>query len=76
MCHGILRGILVQNNGFPGGSVSKESARNTGDLGSIPGWGRYPGEGDGNPLQYFCLENSMDEYGGLQSMGSQRVRQD
>ena len=37
-----------------------ESARNVGDLGSIPGWERYPGEGNGNPLQYFCLENPMD----------------
>ena len=43
--------------GFPGGSVSKESACNTGDLGSIPRWGRSPGEGNGNPLQYSCLEN-------------------
>ena len=41
-------------------SDSKESARNLGDLGSIPGSGRYPGEGNGNPLQYSCLENSMD----------------
>ena len=41
-------------------SVSKESARNAGDLGSIPGLGRFPGEGNGNPLQYSCLENPMD----------------
>ena len=41
-------------------SVSKESARNAGDLGSIPGLGRVPGEGNGNPLQYSCLENPMD----------------
>ena len=46
--------------GFPGGSDSKASARNAGDLGSIPGSGRSPGEGNGNPLQYSCLENSMD----------------
>ena len=45
--------------GFPGGSDGKESAHNAGDLGSVPGLGRSPGEGDGNPLQY-CLENSMD----------------
>jgi len=38
----------------------KESACNAGDLGSIPGSGRSPGEGNGNPLQYSCLENSMD----------------
>ena len=46
--------------GFPGGSVSKDSACNAGDLGSIPGSGRSSGEGHGNPLQYSCLENPMD----------------
>ena len=46
--------------GFPGGSDSKESACNEGDLGSIPGWGKYPGERNGYSLQYSCLENSMD----------------
>ena len=46
--------------GFPGGSDGKESACNAGDVGSVPGLGRSPGEGDGNPLQYSCLENSMD----------------
>ena len=46
--------------GFPGGSHGKVSACNVGDLGSIPGSGRSPREGNGNPLQYFCLENSMD----------------
>ena len=45
---------------FPGGSEVKASARNAGDLGSIPGSGRSPGEGNSNPLQYFCLENPMD----------------
>ena len=45
---------------FPGGSDSKVSAYNAGDLGSIPGLGRSPGEGNGNPLQDSCLENSMD----------------
>ena len=44
----------------PGGSDSKESACNAGDLGSIPGLGQAPGEGNGNPLQYSCLENPMD----------------
>ena len=47
-------------SGFPGGSGSKESACNAGDQGSISGLGRSPGEGNGNPLQYSCLENSMD----------------
>ena len=46
--------------GFPGVSDGKESAFNEGDLGLIPGSGRSPGEGNGNPLQYSCLENSMD----------------
>ena len=45
---------------FPGGSVGKESACNAGDPGSIPGLGRSPGEGNGNLLQYSCLENPMD----------------
>ena len=46
--------------GFTGGSDGKESACNVGDLGSISGLGRSPGEGNGYPLQYSCLENSMD----------------
>ena len=45
---------------FSGGSDGKESACNSGDLGLIPGLGRPPGEGNGNPLQYSCLENPMD----------------
>ena len=45
---------------LPGGSDSKESACNTGDRGLIPVSKRSPGEGNGNPLQYSCLENSMD----------------
>ena len=45
---------------FPGGSDGKASAYNAGDLGSIPGSGRSPGEGNGNPLQYSCLESPMD----------------
>ena len=43
--------------GFPGGPDGKESTSNVGDMGSIPGLGRSPGEGSGNPLQYSCLEN-------------------
>ena len=49
--------------GFPGGSVVKNSPTNAGDtevVGSVPGWGRSPGEGNGNPLQYSYLENPMD----------------
>ena len=45
---------------FPGGSDGKASAYNAGDPGSIPGLERSPGEGNGNPLQYSCLENPMD----------------
>ena len=45
---------------FPGGSDSKESACNAGKPGSIPGSGRSPGEGNGNPLQHCCLENPME----------------
>ena len=46
--------------GFPGGSDGKESACNVGGVDSIPGSGRFPGEGNGNPLQYSCLKNPMD----------------
>ena len=48
------------HGGFPGGSEGKVSACKAGDLGSIPGSGRSPGEGNGNPLQYSRLENPMD----------------
>ena len=62
--------------GFPRSSVGKESAGNAGDVGLIPELGRSPGEGNGNPLQYSCLENPWtEEPGGLQSMGLQ-VRHD
>ena len=47
--------------GFPGSSDGKAFAYNAGDLGSIPGSERSPGEGNGNPLQYSCLENPMDQ---------------
>ena len=52
--------ILMSIKGFPDGSAGKEFACNVGDLGLIPGLGRFPGEGDGYPLQYSGLENSMD----------------
>ena len=51
--------IYFAAKGFPGGSDSKASACNAGDPGSIPGSGRSPGEGNGNPLQHSCLENPM-----------------
>ena len=56
----------------------KTSTCNVGDPGSIPGSGRSPGKGNGNPLQYSCLEKSIDggAWWAIQSMGSQRVRHD
>jgi len=63
--------------GFPCSSVGKESACSAGDPGSIPGLGRYPGEGNGNPLQSPCLENLMDRGTWLGAVhGSQRVGHD
>ena len=64
---------------FPGGSVVKTlpvNARVAGDMGSIPGSGRSPGGGNGNPLQYSCLENPMDSGRSLAGLGSQRVGHD
>ena len=52
--------MVTKGEGLPCGSDDKASACNAGDPGSIPGVGRSPGEGNGNPLQYSCLENSMD----------------
>ena len=68
-CHTLKLNVLeftclphpeLNNEGSPGGSDGKGSAYNSGDPGSIPGWGLSPGEGNGNPLQYSCLENPMD----------------
>ena len=56
---GLLRRVLI-NLGLPHSSDGKESTCNEGDPGSIPGSRRFPGEGNGNPLQYSCLENPMD----------------
>ena len=50
---------VYDDKDFPGGSEGKASAYNAGDPGSIPGLGRSPGEGNGNPLQYSCLENPI-----------------
>ena len=55
-----LSDTIITSRGFPGGSEVKASASNIGDPGSIPGSGRSPGEGNGNPLQYSYLENPMD----------------
>ena len=65
--HGILQARILEwiavtysRGDFPGGSVGKVSVYNVGDPGSIPGLGRSPGEGNGNPLQFSCLDNPMD----------------
>ena len=58
--------------GFPGDPVVKNTSANAGDLGSIPELGRFPGEGNGNPLQYSCLKNSMDR-GTCASMEMQKL---
>ena len=63
---GSVSSVFSSSLGFPGGSEVKASASNAGDLGSIPGLGRSPGEGNDNPLQYSCLENPMD--GGQRSL--------
>ena len=57
-----IRLVILNIWDFPGGSDGKASAYNMGDLGSIPGLGRSPGEGNDNPFQYSCLENPI--YGG------------
>jgi len=56
--------VSLEIRGFPGRSVGKESACNAGDPGSVTGSGRSPGEGNGNPLQYSCLENPKDRRAG------------
>ena len=50
---------IHDRRGFPGGSVVKNLLANAADVGSVPGWVRSPGVGNGNPLQYSCLENPM-----------------
>ena len=70
-------GAAAGVSGSPGGSVSKETACSAGDPGAVPGSGRPPGEGNGNPLQYSCLENPKDR-GAWQATvhGVARVRHD
>ena len=58
MCHTLV--VSAKEKGFPGSSVLKNLPANAGDTGSISGSGRFPEEGNGNPLQYSCLENPMD----------------
>ena len=76
--HGILQArilewVAIPTGGFPGGSAGKESACNVGDLGSVPGLGRSPGEKSGYPLQYSGLENSMDSTGRKESDTTERL---
>ena len=69
------KGVLL--SGFPCGSACKESAHNVGDLGLIPGLGRSPGEGNGNPLQYSCFENSVqrgDLWAAVHGVAQSRTR--
>ena len=75
---GQIRGNLsIKVKGLPRWHSGKESACQAGDMGLISGSGRSPGEGNGNPLQYSCLENPWtEEPGGLQSVGCQRVGHD
>ena len=56
----IIAMVCNDGPGFPVESVIKNPPANAGDTHSIPGWGRFPGEGNRNPLQYSCLENPMD----------------
>ena len=66
-------GLRGYHMGFPDSSVDKESTCNAGDLSSIPGLGRCPGEGEGYPLQYFGMENSMDCIRSDQSLSRVRL---
>ena len=68
----VISASINIHQGFPGGSDGKESAYNAGDMGLIPGSRKSPGKENGYPLQYSCLENSMEEEPGrLPSMESQ-----
>ena len=68
-----LTSVLSESKNFPGGSDSTVSACNVGDLGSIPESERSSGEGNGNPLQYLCLENPMDGGAWYATVGLQKV---
>ena len=72
--HVLFSVTYVTLSSFPGGSAVKNLPVDVGDVVSIPGWGRYTGEGNGNPLQYSCLGNSMDKgVWRATAHGSQRV---
>ena len=63
----------LESKGLPGGSMVKNPPARAGDKGLIPGWRRNPGEGNGNPLQYSCLGNSMSSLGSCSPQGHERV---
>ena len=63
---------IIGRSDVSAGKESACNARDTGDKGLIPGLRRFPGKGNGKPVQYFCLKNPTEEPGGLQSMGSQK----
>ena len=65
---------LVYVIDFPGGSDSKESVCAAGDMGLIPGLGRFPREGNSSPLQYSCLENSMDRVARVHGVAKSQTR--
>ena len=69
-------GLLYKKVGFPDGSVIKNPSVNAGNVGVIPGSGRFPGDGNGNPVQYSCLENPMDRRVGDNPWAHKRVRHD
>ena len=74
-CSSLIFIHIYQEMGLPGGSVVRNSPANAGYTGSIPGSGRFPGEGNGNSLSILAWEiPGLEEAGRLQSMGSQRVR--
>ena len=66
----------IEAKGFPGGSAVKNLPANTGDAGSISGLGRFPGEGNGNPLQYSCLGSPLDTKAWQATWGHKRVGHD
>ena len=77
ICHEVMDSDAMTLVFFPHSSFNKESTCSVGDLGSIPGAGRSPGEGNGNPLQYSCLENPMGRGAWKATVhGVTRVRQD
>ena len=75
--HSSVCGCLIVGGGIPGGSVVKNPSANAGEMSSIPGLERSPGEGNDNTLQYSCLGNSMDrDFAGYSPWGCKKARHD